>query len=463
MSNPVSYVFSCIFVLLAHGAMLFNVFYNGSYDDVNAVFVLMAAVIGLDAVYFIIMPFFRQQTYAVDFMLILILNMGLIFQSCFGGVDFRFKHFITVIAALIACRIGYFVCRDHRWIEDKRKLIWIGIGILMGIILLFTGSRSMWISIGKSTSIQPSEFMKPLLVLACATSVTEQQKKHKLLCFNVVYENLILFGIVAGICLFQWWCRDLGSIPTFGAIYVSGFLLRICYPKGKYSKKPIIIAVAVLAVLAVIGMIFAPAYVRDRLFVDIWSDKNGNGYQQSQALIAIAEGGWFGKGAGHGFLHNVFAYESDIVFASISEEWGLLFSVMSVFVLLMIVAIPLVNPPRSYYHGSMCAGIAAAFSVQMALNIFGSCNMIPFTGVTLPFISMGGTSMVVSGLMAGMLVAAQSPVFRAQKKKKQEQKKPQPAQPQQMQSAPQQPQPLPPRQDVPPQPPINYTLTDRRK
>ena len=112
MSNPVSYVFSCIFVLLAHGAMLFNVFYNGSYDDVNAVFVLMAAVIGLDAVYFIIMPFFRQQTYAVDFMLILILNMGLIFQSCFGGVDFRFKHFITVIAALIACRIGYFVCRD---------------------------------------------------------------------------------------------------------------------------------------------------------------------------------------------------------------------------------------------------------------------------------------------------------------------------------------------------------------
>ena len=461
MSNPVSYVFSCIFVLLAHGAMLFNVFYNGSYDDVNAVFVLMAAVIGLDAVYFIIMPFFRQQTYAVDFMLILILNMGLIFQSCFGGVDFRFKHFITVIAALIACRIGYFVCRDHRWIEDKRKLIWIGIGILMGIILLFTGSRSMWISIGKSTSIQPSEFMKPLLVLACATSVTEQQKKHKLLCFNVVYENLILFGIVAGICLFQWWCRDLGSIPTFGAIYVSGFLLRICYPKGKYSKKPIIIAVAVLAVLAVIGMIFAPAYVRDRLFVDIWSDKNGNGYQQSQALIAIAEGGWFGKGAGHGFLHNVFAYESDIVFSSISEEWGLLFSVMSVFVLLMIVAIPLVNPPRSYYHGSMCAGIAAAFSVQMALNIFGSCNMIPFTGVTLPFISMGGSSMVVSGFMAGMLVAAQSPVFRAPKRRKGA-KAPQPVQPQQMQSVPQAP-PVQPIQEAPPQPPVSYTLTDRRK
>ena len=463
MSNPFSYVFSCIFVLLAHGAMLFNVFSNGNYDDVNSVVVLAAVVIGLDLVYFTIMPFFRQQTYAVDFMLILILNMGLIFQSCFGGVDFQLKHFITVIAALISCRIGYLVCRDHRWIEDKKKYIWICIGILMGIILLFTGSRSMWISLGESTSIQPSEFMKPLLVLACATSITEQQKKHKFLCFNIVYENIILFGIIGAICLFQWWCRDLGSIPTFDAIYVSGFLLRICYPKGKFSKKPIIIAVASLAVLAVIAVMLAPPYVKEeRLFVDIWANKYTTGHQQCQALIAIADGGWFGKGPGHGFLHTVFAYQSDIVFSSISEEWGLLCAVMSVFVLLMMVAIPLVNPPRSYYHGSMCAGIAAAFSVQMALNVFGSCNMIPFTGVTLPFISMGGSSMVVSGLMAGMLVAAQSPVFKAPKRKKNE-KKPQPVQPVQMQNIPQAPQPVQPQQEIPPQPPINYTLTDRRK
>jgi cell division protein FtsW (lipid II flippase) len=84
----------------------------------------------------------------------------------------------------------------------------------------------------------------------------------------------------------------------------------------------------------------------------------------------------------------------------------------------MMVALPLVNPPRSYFHGTMCAGICAAFSVQMALNIFGSCNMIPFTGVTLPFISEGGSSMMTSGFMIGMLAAAQSPVFKADKPKK---------------------------------------------
>lgn len=293
MSNPIAYLFSCIFVLIAHGAMLLNIFNNGSYSDLNDVITLGAAVIGLDAVYFIAMPFFRQRTYAIDFMLLLILNMSVIFQSCFGGVHFDMKHYITCIAALASCRIGYIACRNHRWIQDKKKFIWAGIGLLMVIIFLFTGSRSMWIDLGFMT-IQPSEFIKPLLVLACAASISEQQNKHKFLLFNVVYENLILFGIVAAVILFQWWCRDLGSIPTFAAIYAAGFLLRICYPKAKFSKKTLIFAGTCVAVIAIIAIILAPQYVKDRLFVDIWSDTNGNGYQQSQALIGIAEGGWFG-------------------------------------------------------------------------------------------------------------------------------------------------------------------------
>lgn len=417
MSNPVSYFFSCVFVLIAHAAMLFNIFSNGNYDGVNDVITLGAAVIGLDLAYFFIMPFFRQKTYAVDLMLLLILNMSVMFQSCFGKVHLDLKHLITCIAALVSCRIGYLLCRDHRWIQDKKKFIWAGIGILMVIILLFTGSRSMWIDLGFMT-IQPSEFIKPLLVLACAASITEQQNKHQLWKFNVVYENIILFGIVMAIILFQWWCRDLGSIPTFGAIYAAGFLLRICYPKAKFSKKTLIIAGIIVAAAGITAIFLAPAYVKDRLFVDIWNDPDVNGYQQTKALIGIAEGGWFGKGPGNGFLHNVFAYESDIVFSTICEEWGLLYALMTVLMLLVIIAMPLVNPPRSYYHGTMCAGICAAFTVQMALNIFGSCNMIPFTGVTLPFISAGGSSMVVSGLMIGMIAAAQSPVFKALSPKK---------------------------------------------
>ena len=72
----------------------------------------------------------------------------------------------------------------------------------------------------------------------------------------------------------------------------------------------------------------------------------------------------------------------------------------------------MINKPRSYYHTTMILGVAAVFVVQMGLNIFGSCNLIPFTGVTIPFISQGGTSMITCGLLAGMLKAGQSPTFR---------------------------------------------------
>lgn len=412
--NKCSYVFSAIFVLLAHAGMLLNVFLNGNYSDLADIIILSGAVIGLDLVYFIIMPFFKQSTFTIDFLLLLVLNMSVIFQSCFGGVHLSVKHYITCITALIACRAGYLLCRNHKWLQMQKKYFYIGIGILMLVIVTLTGSRSMWIHLGPIT-LQPSEFIKPLFVLACATSIAEQQKKHKILCFHVVYENFALMGITAAICLLQWWCRDLGSLPTFIGIYACGFLLRICYPKAKFSKKKLIGAGIVLLVVAIIGMKFAPAYVQERLHADIWNDINGNGYQQSQALIGIANGGWFGKGPGYGFLHNVFAHENDIVFATISEEWGLLYALMMVLTILIIVMLPLINPPRSYFHSTMAAGVCAAFTVQMALNIFGSCNMIPFTGVTIPFISSGGSSLMTSGFMTGMLVASQSPVFKPPK------------------------------------------------
>ena len=79
--------------------------------------------------------------------------------------------------------------------------------------------------------------------------------------------------------------------------------------------------------------------------------------------------------------------------------------------LLILLTTVLMDPPKSYYHATMAAGVVAVFLAQMALNIFGSCNLIPFTGVTLPFISQGGSSMVTCGFLVGMLKAGQSPLF----------------------------------------------------
>lgn len=415
--NGLSYISSSLFVLLAHFAMLAVVFFNGNYKDTSVVLKLAEIVIGFDLVYFIVMLFYNQMTYSIDFMLLLVLNMSLIFQSCFGGVGLAAKHLITCIAAIIACRAGYLLCRNHKWIQTKKKYIFAANIIIILCILTLTGSRSMWIDLGVIT-IQPSEFLKPAFILACSTSVMEQQNKTRILGFNIVKTNAALLGLIILIVGLQWWCRDLGSLPTFIAIYGCGMVFRLCYPKAKLSKK-LIIGIGAAAACAVIAALkFAPAYVQDRLNVDIWSDKTGNGYQQCRALIAIAEGGWFGKGAGHGSLYEVAASETDIVFSSICEEWGLLFALMMIIVIIIMLMLPLINPPRSYFHVTMTTGVCAAFIVQMALNIFGSCNMIPFTGVTIPFISQGGSSMVTSGFMIGMIIAGQSPVFKRPKAKK---------------------------------------------
>jgi len=133
------------------------------------------------------------------------------------------------------------------------------------------------------------------------------------------------------------------------------------------------------------------------------------------ALLAGAdriEGSLFGKGPGYGKLINVAAADTDIVFSTICEEWGFFVALLIIFFVASLLILPMINKPRSYFHATMVMSVAAVFVVQMGLNIFGSCNLIPFTGVTIPFISQGGSSMLVSGMLAGMLKSGQSPVFR---------------------------------------------------
>lgn len=426
LKNGISYIGTVLLLLLTHVSMLGVVIVRGNIESPTNLLLLAGAVLGLDLAYIAVIKWYRQMTYTLDLLLLCVLNMGLIFQSCFGEVQLSIKHLITCIAALAACQAGFLLTRNQEWIRTKKPYIYGIIGILILSILLLTGDRSMWINIG-SFSLQPSEFIKPCFVLICAASIMELHKKKKILFFYVSKDTLCLCAMAVVIFGLQWWCRDLGSLPTFAAVFGCALVCRFCYPRARISKTAVgVLCVGAAVVLAAAWML-APSYVQDRLHVDIWADPYGNGYQQCQALIGIARGGWLGLGPGQGYLHNVFAYESDIVFASICEEWGLLYAFLMVIAILMMLMTVLMNPPKSYYHATMAAGVVAVFVVQMALNIFGSCNLIPFTGVTLPFISQGGSSMVTCGFLVGMLKAGQSPLFRHKadtpKKKKKKQKK----------------------------------------
>lgn len=399
-------------VFFTHIIMLLAVLFRGNYEAIQELFPLASAVLGLDLIYIIALRFFyKQMTYTTDFLLLLVLNISVIFQSCFGGIGFARKHYITCIIALICCQIMFLLTRNHIRLMAIKKYLYIVLAIIMLAIVFLTGSRSMWIQIG-SISIQPSEFMKPVFVLLCATSIMEQHEKTKVLFFYISKEALLLTGSFLAIFLLQWWCRDLGSLPTFAAAYGCAVICRICYPKAKFSKKTLIFLCCIGTAVVLAAVKFAPGYVQDRLSVDIWNDMYGNGYQQCRALMAIAEGGLFGKGPGYGDLIEIAASDTDIVFSTICEEWGFLVALLVIFFIVSLLILPMINKPRSYYHTTMVLGVATVFVVQMALNIFGSCNLIPFTGVTIPFISQGGSSMITCGLLAGMLKAGQSPVFR---------------------------------------------------
>ena len=418
--NKLSYSKAITLLFMTHLSMLGLIFIRGSVLNPVQFLTLTGAVIGLDVVYLLITLCYKQMTYTLDLMLLGILNMSLIFQSCFGGIQLSVKHLISCVMCLISCEFGFLLTRNHEWIRKQKKFIYILIFLLFIAIIFFTDNQKKWITIG-SFSIQPSEFMKPCFILVCAASIVELHKKLKIGFFYISKDSLILCILTMLIFALQWWCHDLGSLPTFGMIFLCALFCRFCYPKAKISKRLVVIVCLAGVLVLIAAWSFAPEYVQKRLHADIWADRYGDGYQQCEALIGIAKGGWLGLGAGNGSLYKIFAHDSDIVFATICEEWGLLYAFLTVLLILIMLMTVLMNPPKNYYHATMTAGVTACFLMQMSLNIFGSCNLIPFTGVTLPFISTGGSSLMSCGFLVGMLKAGQSPLFHhdVMKRKKQ--------------------------------------------
>lgn len=415
-TKPISHPFLLLLVLIAHAAMMVLVICS---FGINAEVIRLAcAVLTADFVGSIILQFVQREACTIDTVMLLVLGMSTIYQSCFGGLHFALKHFVFGIAAFVCCQISYLVTRNPYRAERWKPVWYVMFFGLVAAIFFLTGSRGIWIEIG-SISIQPSEFVKPVFVLIAASSVHTQLRKSEILGVHFVPDNLMLIFCTVVIAGLQWWCRDLGSLPIFIAIAGCGILMRFCYLRAKISLRLMIFLGACAFGIAVLAWNLAPAYVQERLHSDIWTDMSGSGWQQVKALTAIAEGGWFGKGAGNGTLVRVFASRTDIIFSTICEEWGLFTGLLTVVLVLFLPASILTVPPRSYYHSCLAVGVAAAFIVQMTLNIFGSCNVIPFTGVTIPFISQGGSSMLASGILAGFLKAAQAPVLTdksAQKK-----------------------------------------------
>ena len=267
------------------------------------------------------------------------------------------------------------------------------------------GSRN-WIVFGPF-AVQPSEFGKIVIIMFLAAYLTEHREvltlpRHRLLWLKLpvlrfIAPLLFIWGIAILMFVVQ---RDLGSALLFFGIAVSMTYMAT----GRKSYVALAFAFF-LGAAALSYSFFSHVRVRFNIWLDPWSDPSGSAYQVVQSLFALGSGGVWGAGFAHGHPNLIPEVHTDFIFAAIAEELGLLGSlgVMLVFALFFYRAIRIALACREEARMLLAAGIAVVFLLQAFIIIAGVTKFLPLTGITLPFVSYGGSSMIASFMLLGIL------------------------------------------------------------
>lgn len=323
------------------------------------------------------------------------LNLAVVATS---APDKLLKQLVAIGAGVAVLFVMCFLLRN---LERTKALKWV---MLIGAVLLLAANLVIgsigfgaknWIQIG-SFSFQPSEFVKIAFIWIGAATLDELFDK----------KNLLVFMIFSAYCF-----GCLGLMGDFGTaiIFFVTFLIISFLRSGDFSK--LILMVGVAAAGGFMILQFKP-YIATRFqtWGHIWDSAvvDAAGYQQSRTLAAAASGGLVGVGPGNGWLDTLPAADTDMVFGILIEEWGLIVAVLAVLsiVTLAIFAVRSIMAGRSTYYTIAACGAMSMFVFQTMLNIFGCTDILPFTGVTFPFVSNGGTSMIASWALLAFLKSA---------------------------------------------------------
>lgn len=296
----------------------------------------------------------------------------------------------------------------------KRYKYVLGIaGIILLVLPMFIGTEiygsKLWIKIG-GFQFQPGEFAKVLIVLFLAGYLAENRELLsisnrtvlgiKFPRLRLLYPLFIVWGVCLLVVAFE---RDLGSALLFYTI----FLIMLYVATGRVSY--VIIGLALLAIGA-FGMyqIMSHVQVRVAIWLDPFSDAQNLGYQIVQSLFSLADGGLAGVGIGKGMADIIPVVASDMIFAAIGEEMGLLggSAVLLLFMLFAVRGLTTAARAKSDLAAFSAAGLTAAISFQAFTIVGGVTKLIPLTGVTLPFMSQGGSSLLASFVIVALLLRA---------------------------------------------------------
>ena len=363
---------------------------GGSTENALSIFTGFAGIMCLQWVLLFMYFIIRRPAFEVETAAFFLCTLGMA-AICTVHPEETVKQLIALILGLLLFLTVGGTMRNLELAKNTRYLAAI-IGILLLFATLMFGTEyygaKNWLILGP-LSLQPSELCKVCFVFVGASTMDRLVNKR----------NLILFiGYTLLVCACLAVMNDFGTALVFFCAFLMIAFLR------SGSLGTVGLAITALGYACVLGLKLAPhALRRFSVWRHVWESPFDAGYQQTRAMMCIASGGMFGLGLGRGWLKHLFAADSDVVFATIAEEWGLIMAVLPVLVIVVLAlfAMRCSHVSRSSFYAIGACTAGSIMLVQTIFNVLGTVDVLPLTGVTFPFVSNGGSSMICAwGLLA---------------------------------------------------------------
>ena len=320
---------------------------------------------------------------------------------------FTRRHLVFLVLGLIACAVvastPLVLWRNYGWVMLLLAIVVLALVLVPGVGTEVKGSKR-WIRVGP-INLQASELAKFCSIIFFASYLSKWHKEIKAHSFAIAKPLAILL-FLSGLILME---PDLGSTvvlttTVMAMMFIAGIKLWQCF------------LLVLLAGGAFVALILPVDYrmARLRAFIDPWADQYGSGYQLVQSLIGFGRGEWFGLGLGNSIqkLHFLPEAHTDFIFSVIAEEFGFVGAlvVIAVFAVLIVKAFMLAKEAIRQDNDFACFaayGVAVLFACQVFINVGVATGLLPTKGLTLPFVSYGGSSLIISMMMVGLLLRVQ--------------------------------------------------------
>lgn len=363
-------------------SMLLNLFPQGEFN--SQILIVYLGFVALQWLYFIFASFvMRINNFELEMIGFMFASIGL---AIVGSMypETVMKQFLAIVLGVMAyCALLMFM----RFVSAVKTLRWMvafcAIGLLAVTLAIAepTNGALSWLSLG-GISIQPSELVKVAFIFAGAVTLEKLQS----------IKNLTLYIVFAAVCV-----GELFLMYDFGAALIFFFTFIIIAFMRSGDVRTLVLVCMVAALGAGIILVFKP-YVASRFstYLHVWEYMDEGGFQQTRTLIYTASGGLFGLGLGKGELRNIFAAAEDLVFGVVCEEFGMImgFLIPLTYCVITVWAVVNAGKAKSTFYSIVGVAASAMMLFQTMLNVFGITDLLPLTGVTLPFVSKGGSSIV---------------------------------------------------------------------